>query len=47
MKPGMTRALHGVKDGILLEVGFDDTAPNTPCTISSWALDAALSCDYG
>ena len=34
--------LPGLKDGILLEVGFDDTAPNTPCTISSWALDAAL-----
>lgn len=40
--PIRTRALHGVKDGILLEVGFDDTAPNTPCTISSWALDVAL-----
>lgn len=40
--PILTRALHGVKDGILLEVGFDDTTPNTPCTISSWALDAAL-----
>ena len=39
--PILTRALHGVKDGILLEVGFDDTAPNRPCTISSWALDAA------
>ena len=34
--------LPGLKDGILLEVGFDDTAPNAPCTISSWALDAAL-----
>jgi Nucleotidyl transferase AbiEii toxin, Type IV TA system len=32
----------GVKEGILLEVGFDDTAPNTPCDISSWALDAAV-----
>lgn len=40
--PILTRTLHGVKDGILLEVGFDDTAPNSPCTISSWALDAAL-----
>jgi len=28
--------------GTLLEVGFDDTAPNLPCTISSWALDAAI-----
>lgn len=40
--PVLTRALRGVKDGILLEVGFDDTAPNNPCTISSWTLDAAL-----
>lgn len=37
-----TEYLQGVKEGILLEVGFDDTAPNTPCDISSWALDAAL-----
>lgn len=37
-----TEHLQGVKEGILLEVGFDDTAPNTPCDISSWALDAAL-----
>jgi hypothetical protein len=34
-------ALAGVKDGILLELGFDDTAPNRPVTISSWALDIA------
>ena len=34
-------ALAGVKDGILLELGFDDTAPNRPVTISSWALDVA------
>ena len=34
-------ALSGVKDGILLELGFDDTAPNRPITISSWALDVA------
>ena len=37
-----TQHLQGVKEGILLEVGFDDTAPNTPCDMSSWALDAAL-----
>jgi len=37
-----TTPLKGVKDGILLELGFDDTAPNRPVTISSWALDAAL-----
>jgi hypothetical protein len=30
-----------VKDGILLELGFDDTAPNRPVTISSWALEFA------
>ena len=34
-------ALAGVKDGILLELGFDDTAPNRAVTISSWALDTA------
>jgi len=34
-------ALAGVKDGILLELGFDDTAPNRLVTISSWALDVA------
>lgn len=34
-------SLAGVKDGILLELGFDDTAPNRPVTISSWALDVA------
>lgn len=37
-----TASLAGVKDGILLELGFDDTAPNRPVTISSWALDFAL-----
>ena len=40
--PSVTEQLPGVKEGILLEVGFDVTAPNSPCTISSWALDAAL-----
>lgn len=34
-------ALGGVKDGILLEVGFDDTTPNKAVTISSWAHDHA------
>ncbi len=37
-----TEFLTGIREGVLLEVGFDDTAPNTPCTITSWALDAAL-----
>jgi hypothetical protein len=40
--PSVTQALPGVKEGILLEVGFDTTTPNTPRTVSSWALDAAL-----
>jgi hypothetical protein len=35
--------LPGIKEGVLLEVGFDDTAPNRPVTISSWALDMATS----
>lgn len=35
-------ALAGIKDGILLELGFDDTTPNRPVTMSSWALDVAL-----
>jgi hypothetical protein len=37
-----TAVLVGVKDGILLELGFDDTAPNRAVTISSWALDVAM-----
>jgi len=33
--------LVGLKDGILLEVGFDVVTPNRPRTISSWAYDFA------
>lgn len=33
---------HDVKEGILLEVGFDDITPNTPKTISSWVYDYAV-----
>lgn len=32
---------QGMKDGILLEVGFDRTAPNQPRFITSWAYDRA------
>lgn len=32
-----------LKDGILLEVGFDDVTPNIPKDISSWAYDYASS----
>jgi hypothetical protein len=36
-------SVPGIKDGILLEVGFDDVAPNQPKDISSWAYDFAAS----
>ena len=32
----------GVKAGILLEAGFDQAAPNSPCLIGSWAYDKAI-----
>jgi hypothetical protein len=31
----------GLKDGILLEVGFDQTSPHRPVTISSWIVQFA------
>ena len=31
----------GLKDGILLEVGFDQTTPNRAVTISSWVAQFA------
>lgn len=37
-----TEYVAGVKEGILLEVGFDTVTPNTQHTISSWAFDKAL-----
>lgn len=39
--PSKTEELDGVKPYVLLEVGFDDTTPNTPVDISSWAFDKA------
>ncbi len=36
-------SVQGLNDGILLEVGFDEVAPNTPRDISSWAYDFAAS----
>lgn len=36
-----TTTLQGVKEGILLEVGFDTVAPNQLVTIGSWATDRA------
>ena len=38
-----TTLLAEVKEGILLEVGFDDTSPNQPVTIGSWAYDKAVT----
>lgn len=37
-----TTPIDGVKDGILLEAGFDDIAPNSKVSISSWAYDRAV-----
>tara|TARA_R110002051_G_scaffold63132_5_gene114926 strand:- start:29782 stop:30570 length:789 start_codon:yes stop_codon:yes gene_type:complete len=36
-----TGNLEGIKDGILLEAGFDTVTPNTQLLISSWAFDKA------
>lgn len=34
-------SMMGIKDGILLETGFDDVSPNIPIAISSWVYDYA------
>jgi len=34
-------SIKSIKDGVLLELGFDKTTPSTPCHISSWAWDTA------
>ena len=34
-------SLSGIRDGVLLELGFDAVSPNNPHTISSWAFDHA------
>jgi len=34
-------ATTGIKEGILLEAGFDTMTPNSPLTISSWAYHKA------
>ena len=34
--------VSGLKDGVLLEAGFDQVTPNRPCDISSWVFDKAL-----
>jgi len=37
----LVERLDDLREGVLLEVGFDDVAPNTPRDISSWAYDYA------
>jgi hypothetical protein len=37
-----TDSIAGVKEGVLLEVGFDTVTPNHLRTISSWAFDKAV-----
>ena len=39
----LTGLIEGVKDGILLEAGYDTVAPNMPVIISSWAYDKAAN----
>lgn len=38
----LTEAKAGIKEGILLEAGFDKVTPNNAITISSWAYDKAI-----
>lgn len=37
-----TDKVQALKEGILLEVGFDNVTPNSPIAISSWAYDKAI-----
>jgi hypothetical protein len=39
----VSEPMRGLREGVLLEVGFDTVAPNTPRDISSWAYDHAAS----
>ena len=38
-----TEQMDGIKEGILLEAGFDTVTPNEKRTITSWALEKALT----
>jgi hypothetical protein len=38
----ITEPMKGLREGVLLEVGFDTVAPNTPKDISSWTYDHAV-----
>lgn len=41
--PKLFGSVEGLKDGILLEIGFDQTTPNETKQISSWVLDKAAT----
>jgi hypothetical protein len=36
-------AMDGLREGVLLEVGFDNVVPNSPKDISSWLYDRAIA----
>jgi hypothetical protein len=38
----LAEAMEGLREGVLLEVGFDTVAPNEPKDISSWLYDYAV-----
>lgn len=42
-----TEPIEGVKEGILLEAGFDKVTPNNKVTISSWAYEKAMESKVG
>src|SRR5258707_2716129 len=39
----VVEAMKGLREGVLLEVGFDTVAPNAPKDISSWLYDRAVA----
>ncbi|KJC54492.1 hypothetical protein UP10_40510 [Bradyrhizobium sp. LTSPM299] len=39
----VVEAMEGLREGVLLEVGFDTVAPNAPKDISSWLYDRAAA----
>jgi hypothetical protein len=41
--PTRVEAMAGLKEGVLLEAGFDVVSPNTPKDISSWLYDHAAA----
>lgn len=38
---GLTERVAGLREGVLLEAGFDEVTPNSPRDISSWVYDHA------